>query len=56
MDIIATLTIKKPGAMGEKQRMKIVAWLRKQALNLLLDGAKYNDTGDFTARYFSPEK
>lgn len=55
METLATLTIKKPGAMGEKQRMKIVAWLRKQALNLLLDGKRYNDVGQFTARYFEPD-
>ena len=51
MNSAAILTIKKPGEMTEKGRKDIANWLRNQARNLLRYGKKYNDTGDFRARY-----
>lgn len=51
MKSAATVTIKRPGAMTEKGRKEIVAWLRKQARNLQRYGARYNNKGTFTARY-----
>lgn len=51
MKSAAILTIKKPGDMSAKGRTDIAAWLRRQARNLVRYGKKYNDTGNFTARY-----
>ena len=42
--------------MTPQMRKEIVAWLRKQAANLLKYGSEYNDTGAFRARYYIKEK
>ena len=54
--VAASLTIHKPGKMSAKGRKEIVAWLRRQASNLLKHGDQYNDTGAFRARYYYPEE
>ena len=56
MKVAASFTVAKPGRMTDKGRKEIVAWLRKQATNLLKYGSEYNDTGAFRARYYVEEK
>ncbi len=51
MKSIAIVTIRKPGALTAEERERIADWLQQQAKNLRKDGADYNDTGNFTARY-----
>lgn len=45
------LSINRPGAMTKQKRREIAAWLFKQAVYLVSDGAGYVDKGMFHARY-----
>ena len=47
---VASLTIKSPGLMKQKERRDIAKWLKKQADDLLLKGPDYTD-GTFRAGF-----
>jgi hypothetical protein len=55
MPIAATITIKKPGAMTDKGRKEIAAWMRTQAAHFRKHGYGYATKTNFQARYhFAP--
>ena len=53
----AIVVLHKPGAMSDQGRREISQWLRRQADALVTEGAEYNDSGRFVARYmYEPRK
>lgn len=47
--VVATLVVRRPGRMTEKQHRDVAQWLRDQADALTSDGSQYSDV-KFSAR------
>lgn len=51
MPVAATIIIKKPGAMTDKARRQIAAWMRKEAALFAKEGYRYERKANYHARY-----
>ena len=55
-EVVATLTIKRPGAMTASRRLQVAAWLQDQARDLAKHDTEYTDTGSYRARFWAIKK